>query len=69
MSEPHSCRKLWRCRKTGKRTHPNFVSAAHALKKYAKDHHESVNALNCYWCNFCDGWHVGHDNRVGEKAL
>lgn len=62
MRDYRQLRKLPVCKSTGKLSHPDFHSAARHMKKLSKNG-EILNALRCYPCHGCGGYHVGHVGR------
>jgi len=63
MKDQRSRHNLELCEVTGKKSHPDYHSAARHMKRIAQMNRESVDFFNVYQCEHCERWHIGHNGK------
>lgn len=64
QKRPRSC---YRYDGTAKAVYPSRSAALSALRADVGNEYRRRN-LNTYWCERCEGWHLGHDRRKDQPA-
>ena len=61
-------RNLWRCKKTGKVIQPSLLEAMDKIVMLTWLSGEPEDSMDAYYCKFCHGWHIGHNENVRRWA-